>query len=160
MNMIYMYILGLFLLAGVSIWALIASRVNRWLVFVIVPLLLSMTLFTWQAITTLQGTPIIGITKEENVRVMWIHNEKPVILYIIKHPGKDTPRYYMIPWTEDNSRQAREQMEKVEKGIPVEGKFEKNPNNAYTGRSGDIIFEPVERFTRDDLKNQGILPPK
>ena len=51
-------------------------------------------------------------------------------------------------------------MENVEKGIPVEGKFEKNPNNAYTGRSGDIIFEPVQRFTRDDLKNQGILPPK
>jgi len=152
MNMIYFYIFGLFLLASVSIYAVIQSRTNRWITFFLVPLILCMSLFTWQAIVALQGTPIAGSPDDKDIEVMWVHNEKPVILLILKIPGEDIPKYHYIPWSEQNSREAREMGEKMEQGIPVTGEFKKL-QEGYTGKSGDIIFSPVERFSNDNLKN-------
>lgn len=121
--MIELYVAGLFLLGCVSMYSLIQSSTNRWLVFILIPLILVMCLFTWRAITVLQGKPIMHVPTDENVEIVFVTNQKPTIFFLLRHEDDFVPRYYSIPWTEENAKKIARLENLKKSGLKLEGKF-------------------------------------
>ena len=57
-TLILLYVLGLFALILVCLYALIQSKANKLYTFIIIPLALIMASMTWQGIKVLQGMPV------------------------------------------------------------------------------------------------------
>ena len=121
--MIELYVAGLFILGCVSLYSLIISKTNRWLVFILVPLILVMSLYTWKAITVLQGKPIMAMPIDENVEIIFVTNQKPTIFFLLRHEDDFVPRYYAIPWTEENAKKIARLENMKKAGLPLEGKI-------------------------------------
>ena len=151
--MMELYIAGLFVLGCVSMYSLIQSRTNRWLMFVMIPLVLGMSLYTWQAITVLRGKPIPDLPIDENVEVIWVTNQKPQILLLLRHDDEFTPIYYSIPWTRENAKRIAG-MEKIKKnGIKLEGKFKVKRNWKEGTDSWSIDWEQTRSYSDTNPKN-------
>ena len=151
--MMKLYIAGLFLLGCVSMYSLIQARTNRWLMFVMIPLVLGMCLYTWQAITVLRGKPIPDLPIDENVEVVWVTNQKPQILLLLRHDDEFTPIYYSIPWTQENAKRIAG-MEKIKKnGIKLEGKFKVKRNWKEGTDSWSIDWEQTRNYSDTNPKN-------
>jgi hypothetical protein len=124
--MITLYAIGLFVVALTSVYALIQSRTNRILTFVLIPLVLTISVFSWQVVKMLEGTPIMGLPpQDQETRVLYIHNEKPLILFLVAEKSEEykVPRYYAIPWTEKAAEEAERMKAQAKRGRPVDGKF-------------------------------------
>ena len=151
--MMELYVAGLFVLGCVSMYSLIQSRTNRWLMFVMIPLVLGMSLYTWQAITVLRGKPIPDLPIDENVEVIWVTNQKPQILLLLRHDDEFTPIYYSIPWTRENAKRIAG-MEKIKKnGIKLEGKFKVKRNWKEGTDSWSIDWEQTRSYSDTNPKN-------
>lgn len=121
--MITGYIIGLFILAGVSMYALIQSKTNRWIVFILIPIILCMSLYTWQAITFLQGKPVAGLPEDKEVEIIYISVRKPDIYLLMKHIDQQQPTYYFVPWTKENAKKLQQLRRLQQAGLDLQGKF-------------------------------------
>lgn len=150
--MINGYVLGLFILGCVSVYALIQSRTNRTLVFFLIPLILSMTLYTWQAVTMLQGKPIMGLPQDQDMEIIYITVRKPEILFLVHHSEEEQATFYAIPWTRENAKKAAKMRKLQELGLVLRGKFtqKRKGNNS---ESNSLEWEQVKDYSVNNPKN-------
>jgi hypothetical protein len=153
--MISLYVIGLFLLALISVYALIQSKTNRLVTFVLIPVALIISLYSWQVVKALQGTPIIGLPMNIESRVIYIHNEKPNILFLVQEKSEEyqMPRYYSIPWTESNAQEAEKMKRKGQQGIPVDGQFKAKDGG---GDEESFEFSDIDQRSSPIPKNHSL----
>lgn len=147
-----LYIYGLFFVAAVSVYSIIYSRTNLVVTFFLIPLVLGVAIWTWQAINILQGTPRDGLPYGDRVEVIWTYQKKPDILLVIRQ-GDEEPAYYKIPWTKENQYKVRRMQEAIAREGRAQGKFQKMPKG-YNGSSQSFIFTEIERFVDPIRKGQ------
>ena len=90
--MIYIASILLFLLAVISVYALIKSKSNLVALFFLIPIILSSSIYTGYSIYVLQGTPINGLP-EGKVELIWAEMQKPNIVFLVRHENTPTPKY-------------------------------------------------------------------
>ena len=147
-TLILLYVLGLFALILVCLYALIQSKANKLYTFIIIPLALIMASMTWQGIKVLQGMPVYGLPEKE-VEVMWVNDNKPWIYVILKKDG--VPVLYKIDWTEENKKKIKE-LQKMIGSSMAQGKFEETKSNS--GESNSYVFTPMMDLTEPEEKRQ------
>lgn len=153
--MINLYVGGLFVLLIVTVHALIVSKANKWYTFIIIPFVLIMSLYTWQAITMLRGMPIYGLPYDEEITILYVYDHKPFIYAVLAHPEKG-PMLYKIDWTKEDQKK----MQGLKRNVgtdQAEGKFKKGLH------SDSISFEmsnieaggtPIEKDTVEQTTEQ------
>lgn len=153
--MITAYVIGLFILALISVYALIQSKANRLITFVLIPVALVISLYSWQVVKALQGTPILGLPMNVESRVIYIHNEKPNILFLVQEKSEEyqMPRYYSIPWTEKNAEEAEKMKRKGQQGMPVDGQFKAKDGG---GDDNSFEFSNIEQRSSPIPKNYSL----
>jgi hypothetical protein len=143
----------LFLLASVSIYALIVSKKNYTLLFFLTPLILSSSIYTAYTVFALQGTPINGIPKHE-IEILWVEMSKPDIFFTARNidPENDDPqpRYYRVEYNDKNKNEMGKIQKKTKVGISVKGKLQEG-NGGET--KGEVEFVPMQS-TAQPLKPQ------
>ena len=110
-----------------------------------------MTLYTWQAVTYLQGTAIEGIPEEQEMEIIYITVRKPDILFLVQHKDRDRATFYSIPWTKENAKKASRLRKLAESGINLRGKFTKKQRNGGESKSPD--WQQVLDYSVDNPKN-------
>ena len=148
-TLIMVYILGLFILILVCLYALIQSKANKLYTFIIIPLALIMASMTWQGIKVLQGMPVYGLPEKE-VEVMWVNDNKPWIYVILKKDG--VPVLYKIDWTEENKKKMKELQKMIGSSL-AQGKFEETESN--NGESNSYVFTPMMDLGEPEEKRSG-----
>ena len=134
--MIQFYIVGLFTLILVCLYALIQSKANKLYTFTIIPLALIIASMTWQGIKLLQGMPVYGLPMQQQVQVMFVHDSKPWIYVLLN--SENGPKFYKIDWTEENKKKMKDLQKKIGSSSG-DGKFkEGNP-----GESKSFFFTPM-----------------
>lgn len=147
--LILLYVLGLFALILVCLYALIQSKANKLYTFIIIPLALIMASMTWQGIKVLQGMPVYGLPEKE-VEVMWVNDNKPWIYVVLKKDG--VPVLYKIDWTEENKKKMKE-LQKMIGSSMAQGKFEEQESNS--GESNSYVFTPMMDLGEPEEKRRG-----
>ena len=133
--MIQFYIVGLFTLILVCLYALIQSKANKLYTFIIIPLALIIASMTWQGIKLLQGMPVYGLPMQQQVQVMFVHDSKPWIYVLLN--SENGPKFYKIDWTEENKKKMKDLQKKIGSSSG-DGEFkEGNP-----GESNSFFFTP------------------
>tara|TARA_B110000467_G_C18167598_1_gene393317 strand:- start:337 stop:846 length:510 start_codon:yes stop_codon:yes gene_type:complete len=141
--MIILYVVGLFSLVVICVYALIQSKANRVYTFIIIPTALIMSLYSWQAITALQGFPIYGLPYDKEVQVLYTYDEKPWIYALLSEPTKyNGPKLYKIDWSKENLQKVKE-LSGPEGNAQPQGKFKK-------GLNGEAIS-----FEMSNIENNG-----
>lgn len=148
-TLILLYVLGLFALILVCLYALIQSKANKLYTFIIIPLALIMASMTWQGIKVLQGMPVYGLPEKE-VEVMWVNDNKPWIYVVLKKDG--VPVLYKIDWTEENKKKMKE-LQKMIGSSMAQGKFEETESN--NGESNSYVFTPMMDLGEPEEKRRG-----
>ena len=149
-TMIMLYVVGLFMLVVICIYALIQSKANRVYTFIIIPTALIMSLYSWQAITALQGLPIYGLPYGKEIQVLYTYDEKPWIYALLSEPTKG-PKLYKIDWTKANLQKVKELSGPDGKRQP-QGKFVK-------GLNGEAVTFELSNI--DDNGSSAVkVPPK
>jgi hypothetical protein len=144
--MIMIYVVGLFTLIIVCLYALIQSRANKLYTFIIIPLALLIASMTWQGIKALQGMPIHGLPMDQKIQVMFVNDNKPWIYVLLN--SEDGPKFYKIEWTEENKKKMKELQQKIGTSYG-EGKFkEGNP-----GESDSFFFTPMDNMSEPEAKD-------
>ena len=134
--MIQFYIVGLFTLILVCLYALIQSKANKLYTFIIIPLALIIASMTWQGIKLLQGMPVYGLPMQQQVQVMFVHDSKPWIYVLLN--SENGPKFYKIDWTEENKKKMKDLQKKIGSS-DGDGEFkEGNP-----GESDSFFFTPM-----------------
>lgn len=156
--MLFGAVILFFLMGVVAIYALIQTGKNYALQAVLIPVILVSTLFAGYAIYILQGTPKKGIPDYE-VEIVFVEMQKPNILFLARQKAGDDdtetdpiPKYFVIPYNDENKKTMNKIMKKMEMGVQVEGKFKKKTNPTGTQ-------PPTGEYQFDDIKREG-LPPK
>lgn len=146
----------LFFLTGVvTIYAIIQTGKNYALQSLMIPLILVSTIFAGYAIFILQGTPKNGIPDGE-VEILWVEQQKPNILFLARgteQGDSPIPKYYRIPYNDQNKKEINKMKRKMEMGMPVQGQF-KQKKPLPGGQE-----PPQGEFEFDDIRREG-LPPK
>ena len=146
------YVYGLFIVAAVSVYSLIYSRQNKLVTFILIPLILGVSIWTWHAIKILQGTPLDDLIWDKQAQIIWAYQDKPNI-YMLARMGKTRePTYFVIPWSEENMYKIRKIQEGIKMQGSVQGQFKKP--RGYTGAQSDFFFNEVERF-EDRVRKEG-----
>lgn len=148
-TLILLYVLGLFALILVCLYALIQSKANKLYTFIIIPLALIMASMTWQGIKVLQGMPVYGLPEKE-VEVMWVNDNKPWIYVVLKKDG--VPVLYKIDWNEENKKKMKELQKMIGSSL-AQGKFEEDKSNQ--GESQSYVFTPMMDLTEPEEKRGG-----
>jgi len=148
--MIYVASVLLFLLAVVSIYALIKSRSNLILLFFLIPIILSSSIYTGYSIYVLQGTPINNLP-EGKVELIWAEMQKPDIIFLVRHEDETIPKYYRIPYTKNNAKLLAGLNKMAGAGHPQEGEFKPKETGGINIDNQDISFDKIKREP---------LPPK
>ena len=130
-TLIMVYILGLFILILVCLYALIQSKANKLYTFIIIPLALIMASMTWQGIKLLQGMPVYGLPEQVEVEVMWVNDNKPWIYVVLKKDG--APVLYKIDWSEENKKKMKELEKKIGSSL-AKGQFENTNDDGQFGK--------------------------
>ena len=140
----------LFLLASVSIYALIISKKNYILLFFLTPLILSSSIYTAYTVFALQGTPINGIPKHE-IEILWVEMSKPDIFFTARNidPENDDtqPKYYRVEYNDKNKNEMGKIQQKTKAGMTVKGKLDEGNG----GQTGSVVFVPMQS-TKQPLK--------
>lgn len=160
--MLYIAVILLFVLATVSLYALIKSKHNSIIMMLLIPSLLASTLYSGWAIFALQGTPRKGLPDGE-VEVLWVDVMKPYIHFTVREPEEITPTYWVIPYTKENAKkmqQVGEQAEGMQQmGQALKGKFSKKRNDE--SESDEVNFDKIKRTPlppKQALQNHGVDP--
>lgn len=148
--MIYIASVLLFLLAVVSVYALIKSKSNLMLLFFLIPIILSSSIYTGYSIYVLQGTPIGGLP-EGKVEVVWAEMQKPNIVFLVRHENDTIPKYYRIPYTKENAKLLSSLHRNAANGRAEEGQFKPKEPGGINTESQDVSFDKIKREP---------LPPK
>ena len=144
--MIIIYVVGLFTLIVVCLYALIQSRANKLYTFIIIPLALLIASMTWQGIKALQGMPIHGLPMDETIQIMYVNDNKPWIYILLN--SEDGPKFYKIEWSEENKKKMKELQQRIGTSYG-KGKFkEGNP-----GESDSFFFTPMENMSEPEEKD-------
>lgn len=146
--LIMVYIVGLFVLILVCMYALIQSKANKLYTFIIIPLALLMASMTWQGIKMLQGMPIYGLPWEEKIEVLYVQDTKPWIFVLVKE--EDGPKLYKIDWTEENKKKMKE-IQKQIGSSNAQGQFKLKGNK---GESQSLFFLPMGDASEPDEKGR------
>jgi len=125
-TMIMLYVIGLFLLVVICVYALIQSKANRLYTFIIIPASLVMSLYSWQAITALQGLPIYGLPYDKEIQILYTYDEKPWIYILLSEPNKG-PILYKTDWSKANLQKLNE-LSGDNGQSQAQGKFNKGLN--------------------------------
>ncbi len=147
-TMIMVYVVGLFALIIVCLYALIQSKANKLYTFIIIPLALIMASMTWQGIKLLQGMPVYGLPMNEKIEVLYVEDNKPWIFVLLRE--EHGPVLYKIDWTEANKKKMQE-LKRLIGGSFAQGKFKKEGNKGETTDS--FIFTPMENMTEPESKD-------
>ena len=165
MLLVDLYYLGLFFVAAVCVYAIIYSRTNRLVTFFLIPIVLAVSVWTWQAIYALQGTPRPVLPFDEDVEVLYQAQLRPWIYALILHTKDGELLYYRIPYTEENSYKMNQIQKQIDRTGRAEGKFNEPRGSGST--PGSFFFTEIESFqdrvrkggpTRADLEALGGLP--
>lgn len=141
--MVYTAAVLLFLLAAVSLYALIVSRRNYMLLFLLVPIMLVSSIYSSYTLYSLQGKPINGIPQGE-VELVWIEISNPDILFLARSTETGgTPTYYRIAYTDQNVQEMAGLLEDIQQGGQATGNFQGESDG-----EGDIEFTPPPRTPR------------
>ena len=147
-TMIMVYVIGLFILILVCLYALIQSKANKLYTFIIIPLALIMASMTWQGIKLLQGMPVYGLPMNEQIEVLYVEDNKPWIFVLLRE--EHGPVLYKIDWTEENKKKMQELKRLIGSSFS-QGKFEKEGNKGETQDS--FIFTPMENMSEPERKD-------
>jgi len=147
-TMIMVYVVGLFALIIVCLYALIQSKANKLYTFIIIPLALIMASMTWQGIKLLQGMPVYGLPMNEKIEVLYVEDNKPWIFVLLRE--EHGPVLYKIDWTEENKKKMQELKRRIGSSF-AQGKFKKEGNNGET--SDSFIFTPMENMSEPESKD-------
>lgn len=154
-DLIYTSIVLLFFVAAASIYALIVSRKNYIITFLLTPALLVASIFAGYTMFMLQGTPINGIP-EGNVEVVWVEMAKPEILFLARPETGGRPYYYVIPYN-DNNRDTMQEIMKEQARKEQRGEESSVPGRFKTGEKQD---DPSEMNVEFVPPEGAPLPPK
>ena len=139
----------LFMLASVSVYALIASRKNYLVIFVLTPIILVSSVYSGYTLYALQGTPIVGAPSGE-VEIVWVELSFPDILFLARNTDVGgEPKYYRIPYTEHNREQMQRAIDGIDNDNQAIGTFTSQDSDA--NRAEDFDFIPPDSSP---------LPPK
>jgi len=144
--MIMFYVVGLFTLILVCLYALIQSKANKLYTFTIIPLALIIASMTWQGIKMLQGMPVHGLPYDQQVQVMFVHDSKPWIYALLN--SEDGPKFYKIEWNEENKEKMKQLQQTIGTGF-AEGEFKEG----NTGESDSFFFTPMLNMSEPDRKD-------
>jgi len=141
-----------FLIGVVAIYALIQTGKNYAIQAVLIPIILVGTLYAGYAIYVLQGTPRIGIPKND-VEIVFIEMQKPWIIFLARDvPEGDEavdpiPKYFRIVYNEENKKTMNELIRQIEMGQKVEGRFKakKAISGGIEPPSGEYRFDNILR---------------
>ena len=147
-TMIMVYVVGLFALIIVCLYALIQSKANKLYTFIIIPLALIMASMTWQGIKLLQGMPVYGLPMNEKIEVLYVEDNKPWIFVLLRE--EHGPVLYKIDWTEENKKKMQELKRRIGSSF-AQGKFKKEGNKGET--SDSFIFTPMENMSEPERKD-------
>jgi len=157
--MIYVASILLFLLAVVSVYALIKSKGNTLVLFFLIPIILSSSLYTGYSIYVLQGTPIHSLP-EGKVELIWAEMQKPDIVFLVRHEDSTIPKYYRIPYTKENAKLLSNLNELASKGNPQKGEFQPPQKGGAITVNQDVSFDRISREPlppkKKALKIQGV----
>lgn len=142
----------IFVLSAITLYVLILNRKNIIILFVLIPLMLTSSLYTGYTIYALQGTPISGtVPTDVKVEIVWFEASKPWIYLLLRVDGGSEAVYYRIAYDEKTLREIQ-QAEDAAKQMGQEeaqGKF--LPSN-----NGDSESDVFTFILPPDWK----LPPK
>ena len=157
--MIYIASILLFLLAVISVYALIKSKSNLVALFFLIPIILSSSIYTGYSIYVLQGTPINGLP-EGKVELIWAEMQKPDIVFLVRHENTPTPKYYRIPYTKENAKLLSGLNQQASQGRPQEGEFKPKETSGTRIENQDVSFDRIKREPlppkKNALKLQGV----
>lgn len=140
--MFYIAVTLLFILASVSIYALIISQKRPLLVFLLTPLLLTSSIYAGWAIYTLLGSPIHGFP-DGQVEILHVEPARPHIYFLAlsldeEKPGH--PKYHRVDYTENNRKTMMELQQRGERGMSTQGRFEPKAGQTPGGVENEQQF--------------------
>ena len=150
--MIYVASVLLFLLAVVSVYALIRSRSNLFLLFFLIPIILSSSIYTGYSIYVLQGTPIHSLPQGK-VELIWAEMQKPDIVFLVRHEDELIPKYYRVPYTKQNAKLLSGLNRMASMGHKQEGEFKPKETGGVNIENQDISFDRIKREPLPPKKN-------
>ena len=150
--MIYVASILLFLLAVVSVYALIKSKGNMIALFFLIPVILSSSIYTGYSIYVLQGTPIYSLP-EGKVELVWAEMQKPNIVFLVRHEDSTIPKYYRIPYTKENAKLLSALNQMAGMGHPQEGEFKPKEEGGLQQENQDVSFDRIKREPLPPKKN-------
>jgi hypothetical protein len=157
--MIYVASILLFLLAVVSVYALIKSKENAIVLFFLIPIILASSIYTGYSIYVLQGTPIHSLPQGK-VELIWAEIQKPNIVFLVRHEDTSIPKYYRLPYTKENAKLLGNLSEQAEKGSPQTGEFKPPNKGGSITVNQDVSFDRIKREPlppkKNALKLQGV----
>jgi len=142
-----------FLIGVVAIYALIQTGKNYAIQVVLIPIILVGTLYAGYAIYVLQGTPRVGIPKN-NIELVFVEMQKPWIVFLARDMPEvegekvdPIPKYYRIAYNEENKKTMNELIKRLEAGAKVEGKFKakKVVGGGLEPPQGEYVFDNIRR---------------
>ena len=131
----------LFVLAVFSLYAAIQSKQSK-ITFFLVPLILVTGIVSGYAIYSLQGTAIKGVP-EGKLEVIHIDVKKPWIWVLVVHEGDAEPKFYGLPYSDENSKS----MQGLKRRMEMQGP-----------QVGEIIPYPRSEGTKDADTNLQFKP--
>lgn len=135
-----------FIMAVIAIYALIQTRKNYFLLFLLIPFFLASTIYAAYAIYVLQGTPRNGIPTGK-VEMVFVQMQKPDILFLARVEEDPIPTYFRIPYNDENKKMMGQLQRQIESGQAPEGKITKKPNGSQSNSQefqwDRIVREPL-----------------
>lgn len=178
--MIYAATALIFFTSAITLYALIQVKKNIILMMILIPALLTSSVFSGYSIYVLQGTPITrGLPVDVKVEIVWAELAKPDIRLLMRVGDNESPLYYVIAYTKDNVEALKKAMKNQEQGKDqpgTQGTFKKknggeeaggeymfmNPPGANTVRKDPSVNErpeidrPGNQVNNDALEMQGV----
>ena len=116
--MIYVLTITLLALAILTIVTLIKIQGSSPIFWILVPLLIFNVGFTWIVMYDLKGWPVDTMPPNESTFYSSILS-KPDIYIVAKPSDANKPRFYIIPFTEENAEQVKRASQMKERGQTV-----------------------------------------
>jgi len=140
---LYFIILLLFALGSTTIYALIISRRNYLMVFILTPLLLVSTIYSSNIILALLGSPIKGFPVNETVEIKWVEVADPVIYFIALDTelANTKPKYYVVPYNQQNRDTMQELKKRLENGRQAQGEFKPKDRGGFSDSKQEDLYE-------------------
>lgn len=115
------YLLSFFLLTIVLVCLWLICDINRLIFWIMVPLVIFTAGFSWITFESLSGWPHKDYPPNE-AAFLGASIQKPSIFVMAQPSGSETPRLYVIPYTDENEKKVSNAEEKRKSGGRVRTK--------------------------------------